>query len=138
MTTSTRAQRAHGRQVRALDEKGLAFSPMAVARYVAGAHPSRLLCPFEIVALAVLVDYARRESWGCAWAPGDVFDADKLYQLHCPLTGRIIYLEGYGLIEDGQTAVDVIRADRAAVERLAAAGFAIHSDGIEHRTPEVE
>jgi hypothetical protein len=59
--TQTRARRAHGKIVRAVDRRGLHFAPMTVARHAADPDDGRalLLCPFELLALAMTLDYAR-------------------------------------------------------------------------------
>jgi hypothetical protein len=56
--TQTRARRAHGKIVRAVDRRGLHFAPMTVARHAADPDDGRalLLCPFELLALAMTLD----------------------------------------------------------------------------------
>jgi hypothetical protein len=140
--TQTRARRAHGKIVRAVDRRGLHFAPMTVARHAADPDDGRalLLCPFELLALAMTLDYAR-------WAncrpgsrpvtPAESIVPDFLYEVSCPLVrGRTVKLDGYGLIEDAECALGILAADPAATDRLATAGYRIERGGVVYRPEE--
>jgi hypothetical protein len=138
--TQTRARRAHGKIVRDVDRRGLHFAPMTVARHAADPDDGRalLLCPFELLALAMTLDVARQPAYQfCSTYPSVAISRDLLYQTSCPLIrGRTVLLDGHGLIEDAECALGILAADPAATDRLATAGYRIERGGVVYRPEE--